>query len=142
MKSTNLTSRSALTRPGLAASKVMLACVLAGAVVASCSSHPLDSESERSGWKGTTVAPSEALITDGHRIAQRECASCHSIDKASVSSNLSAPPLRDVLQTNDPDFLAYRLIDAMRVGHDAMPLFDFDARSADALVAYIKSISE
>lgn len=99
------------------------------------------SESERSGWAGTSADIDPEQAADGQRIAQRECASCHSIDRASVSPNPSAPPLREVLAMNDPDFLAYRFIDAMRVGHDEMPLFDFDVRSADALIAYIKSIS-
>lgn len=99
------------------------------------------SESERSGWAGTSADVDPEQAADGQRIAQRECASCHSIDRTSVSPNQSAPPLREVLAMNDPDFLAYRFIDAMRVGHDEMPLFDFDVRSADALIAYIKSIS-
>ena len=42
---------------------------------------------------------------------------------------------------NDPDALAYRFIDAMRVGHDEMPRFDFDIRAADALIAYLESIN-
>jgi hypothetical protein len=29
----------------------------------------------------------------------------------------------------------------MRIGHDEMPLFDFNVRAADALIAYIKSIT-
>lgn len=120
--------------------RTILVCLLAGAFASACAQQPMSFESERSGWKGTTVSPDDALVTEGQRVAQRECASCHSIDATSVSPNLSAPPLREVLLLNDPDFLAYRLIDAMRIGHDAMPLFDFDARSADALVAYIKSI--
>ncbi len=120
--------------------RAIIACALAGAFVSACAQQPMSFESERSGWKGTTVSPDKELAAEGQRIAQRECASCHSIDTLSVSPNLSAPPLREVLLINDPDFLAYRLIDAMRIGHDAMPLFDFDARSADALVAYIKSI--
>lgn len=99
------------------------------------------SESERKGWGGIGADADPGQIADGQRIAQRECASCHSIDATSVSPIQSAPPLRDVLAMNDPDFLAYRFIDAMRIGHDEMPLFDFDIRSADALIAYIKSIN-
>lgn len=99
------------------------------------------SEVERSGWGGTDVELDPLQIDTGRHIAQRECAGCHSIDSTSVSPNPTAPPLREVLALNDPEFLAYRFIDAMRVGHDEMPLFDFDVRSADALIAYIKSIS-
>jgi len=99
-------------------------------------------EAERSGWAGSKGELDPVMVESGRHIAQRECASCHSIDSKSVSPNLSAPPLRDVLALNDPEFLAYRFIDAMRVGHDEMPLFDFDVRSADALIAYIESISD
>jgi mono/diheme cytochrome c family protein len=108
-----------------------------------CATEPTTpaSEAEREGWPGSTVEIRLDDVAAGKIIAQRECASCHAIDAYSTSRNLSAPPLREVLAINDPDFLAYRFIDAMRVGHDEMPLFDFDVRSADALVAYIKSIS-
>jgi mono/diheme cytochrome c family protein len=98
-------------------------------------------EAERSGWPGTTNDIDLDQIAAGKVIAQRECASCHAIDLHSSSMNVSAPPLREVLAFNDADFLAYRFIESMRVGHDEMPLFDFDVRSADTLIAYIKSIS-
>lgn len=48
--------------------------------------------------------------------------------------------MRDVLFLNDAEWVGYRLIDVVRMGHDNMPLFDFDVRSADQLIAYIKSI--
>lgn len=102
----------------------------------------VQTEVERSGWAGSKEKLDPVLVESGRHIAERECASCHSIDSKSVSRNLSAPPLRDVLALNDPEFLAYRFIDAMRIGHDEMPLFDFDVRSADALIAYIESISD
>jgi hypothetical protein len=43
---------------------------------------------------------------------------------------------------NEADWVAYRLIDGMRLGHDNMPLFDFDVRSADALMAYISTLND
>lgn len=105
-------------------------------------SSDVQTEAERSGWAGSKGELDPVMVESGRHVAERECASCHSIDSKSVSPNLSAPPLRDVLALNDPEFLAYRFIDAMRVGHDEMPLFDFDVRSADALIAYIESISD
>lgn len=100
------------------------------------------SESEEKGWAGTSLEPDATQIAEGRRIAETECAVCHAIDLFSRSPNPAAPPLREVLAVNDPDSLAYRFIDALRIGHDEMPLFDFDIRAADALVAYLKSISE
>lgn len=126
----------------LALATVICLVMVAGCVLADpVAGIQARSESERSGWAGTSTGVDPEQAADGQRIAQRECASCHSVDRTSVSPNPSAPPLREVLAMNDPDFLAYRFIDAMRVGHDEMPLFDFDVRSADALIAYIKSIS-
>lgn len=113
------------------------------AVLGGCSddgSQASQSESEPAGW-GREEQPAENEVAEGKRIAERECASCHAIDRTSRSPNTAAPPLREVLAANDPENIAYRFIEAMRVGHDAMPLFDFDVKTADALIAYIKSIS-
>ena len=101
------------------------------------------SESERVGWKGGgSAAPDARTIAEGRRIAQSKCASCHSIDQSSVSPNPGAPAFRDFVFLNEPDWVAYRLIDGMRLGHDSMPLFDFDVRSADALMAYISTLND
>jgi len=100
------------------------------------------SESEAKGWKGAPQGTQDSeLVAAGRRIAERECSSCHAIDRASRSPKPGVPPLRDVLALNDADNLAYRFIDGMRVGHDKMPRFDFDIRAADALVAYLGTIS-
>ena len=127
----------------------LIAVVLA-AQAASCAAPAEDSgrdlmahsESEATGWKGVDLDSQDPLqIATGREIAEQQCVSCHAIDRHSPSPNRDAPPLRDVLTVNDPDRLAYRFIDALRVGHDEMPLFDFDVRSADALIAYLQSIS-
>lgn len=125
------------------ATLVSAACLLVAACATQASPAAVEprSESEKQGWSGTASAPDAAQIADGRRIAERECSSCHAIDARSKSPNPTAPPLRDVLAMNDPDALAYRFIDAMRVGHDEMPRFDFDIRAADALIAYLESIN-
>lgn len=101
------------------------------------------SESEMTGWNGVDLEKADpGQVAAGRGIAERECASCHAIDRTSASPNKAAPPLRDVLALyDDSEQLAYRFIDAMRVGHDEMPLFDFDVRATDALIAYIKSVT-
>lgn len=116
--------------------------VAAALLLAACQSGPPASgEAEAKGWPGAAVSADPAQIEAGKAIAEKQCAQCHAIDRASRSTNPAAPPLRDVLAVNDADNLAYRFIEAMRVGHDEMPVFDFDVRAADALVAYIASIS-
>jgi cytochrome c len=121
--------------------------IVAGAALvalAACASAmpPADGEAEASGWPGVALNADPAQIAAGRQIAERECAQCHAVERTGKSPNPEAPPLRNVLAVNDAESLAYRFIEAMRVGHDAMPLFDFDVRAADALIAYIATISE
>ena len=100
------------------------------------------SETAAVGWPGGKTYPLDPVdVVRGREIAERECASCHAIDRKSASPKEGVPPLRDVLELYEADNLAYRFIEGMRVGHDDMPLFDFDVRAADTLIAYISTIS-
>jgi mono/diheme cytochrome c family protein len=100
------------------------------------------SETAAAGWQGDkTGRPEPSDIERGRQIAERECSSCHAVDRTSRSPKAGAPPLREVLGLYEADNLAYRFIEGMRVGHDDMPLFDFDIRTADVLIAYIGTIS-
>ena len=126
-------------RNSLATGIVVVLLAVAGCVNADRNA----SESARAGWRGVATDPPEAEdIATGRRIAQSECASCHSIDTSSVSPNPAAPPFREFAFLNEPDWVAYRLIEGMRLGHDDMPLFDFDIRSTDALMAYLRSLND
>jgi mono/diheme cytochrome c family protein len=98
------------------------------------------SESARAGWAGAPIDADPAAIQEGKQIAERQCATCHAIGNRGGSLNPAAPPLRDVLALYETDNLAYRFIEGMRVGHDDMPLFDFDVKTADTLLAYIGSL--
>lgn len=116
--------------------------VLAFGACASATGGAVQSETAATGWKGDkSGSPDPADVAQGRAIAERNCASCHAIDRKSASPRPPAPPLRDVLALYEADNLAYRFIEGMRVGHDDMPRFDFDVRTADALVAYIGTIS-
>jgi mono/diheme cytochrome c family protein len=79
-------------------------------------------------------------IAEGRGIAVRECSACHAIDGGSTSPRREAPPLKTVLWRYDEEALATHLIEAIRVGHSGMPLFDFNVIGADALIAYLRSI--
>ncbi|MDP3739254.1 MAG: cytochrome c [Hyphomonadaceae bacterium] len=101
------------------------------------------SETAAVGWPGDKTGRLDpADVVRGRQIAERECAACHAIDRTSSSPKAGAPPLRDVLGLYEADNLAYRFIEGMRVGHDDMPLFDLDVRTADTLIAYIGTISD
>lgn len=117
-----------------------LLALVAVALLSACAGTQAAGEAEASGWKG--VAPSDpALVSAGQEIAQTQCASCHAIGSSTKSPLAGAPPLRDVLAAyEDDEVLAYRFIEGMRVGHNEMPLFNFDVRAADALIAYLASI--
>ena len=110
------------------------------ALLAACSTPPAG-EAEAAGWPGVAESSSE-LVAAGRGIAETQCAACHAIEARGASPLPGAPPLRDVLaRYEDEEGLAYRFINGMKVGHDEMPKFDFDVRSADALIAYLRSIS-
>lgn len=133
-RSRQLTARRLLLASGVAASLLAAAC--------QSNDQKPAGEAEAQGWGGAPLDADPEQVAAGKEIAERECAQCHAVDRTSKSPNETAPPLRDVLAINDADNLAYRFIEAMRVGHDDMPLFDFDVRSADSLIAYIASISQ
>ena len=98
------------------------------------------------GMAGCAASPSadtvesQAQVADGRAIAERECATCHALDKASASPRADAPPMRELLARYDKDALANDLIEGIKLGHQDMPQFDFNVIAADSLVAYLRSI--
>jgi cytochrome c len=82
----------------------------------------------------------DGQIAAGRQIAVRDCSSCHALDADSTSPRPSAPPLKKALWRYNEDALATHLIEAIRVGHGDMPVFDFSVIGADALIAYLRSI--
>ena len=138
-----------MTRTRVALAGNIIACLAAGLTLGGCiaagnlagNDRPA-SETAAVGWRGDkTGRPDPADVIRGRQVAERECSACHAIDRTSRSPKAGAPPLREVLVLYEADNLAYRFIEGMRVGHDDMPLFDFDVRTADILVAYIGTIS-
>jgi len=81
-----------------------------------------------------------SLADTGRDIAERECATCHAVHRTDVSPRDGAPPLRDILKLYDSDLLSNDLIEGIRTGHENMPVFDFDVRTTDALLAYMRSL--
>ena len=90
------------------------------------------------GIKNLQLDPGQ--IAEGRQIAIRTCSSCHALDDGSINPKPEAPPLKFVLARYDEDALATHLIEAIRVGHGDMPIFDFNVIGADALIAYLRSI--
>ena len=119
----------------------IVAMVCAAFAVTGCNGCVPTSETATKGWQGASMSSDPEALANGRRIATEQCASCHAIDRTAPSPRPDAPPLRNVLAVYDTDNLAYRFVEGMKVGHDDMPLFDFDIHTADDLLAYIASIS-
>lgn len=81
-----------------------------------------------------------AQVKAGRQIAVRDCSGCHALDSGSTSPNPEAPPLKTVLSFYDESALTSHLIEAIRIGHGEMPLFDLSVVGADTLIAYLRSI--
>lgn len=88
------------------------------------------------------TADEAILIAEGRAVAVAHCSSCHALDGVAESPNPAAPRMAELLGRYAPDMLANDLIEGVRVGHDEMPEFDFPVTAADALIAYLKSISK
>lgn len=104
--------------------------VLAFLALAACNAQPA----------GQVAQAADPLAADGRAIAERECARCHALDQSATSPRAGAPPMREMLARYQADALANDLITGIRVGHQDMPAFDFDVRTADALIAYLQSL--
>lgn len=88
------------------------------------------------------AAVSEAeLAQDGRDIAEAQCAGCHAVGAYGDSPMAPAPPFRMVLARYNAEVLEEELIAGIQVTHP-MPEFQFNPQSADALIAYLRSIQE
>lgn len=132
-------------------SRLMAALPLGAIALAGCAMSPerapqpvatrdLTVKARDSGWQTPRAPDDLRLVEGGRQIAKWGCASCHAIDRTSLSPRSDAPPLRLLLQEHDAETLARRFIEGGGVGHADMPVFDFNGLAADALIAYLKSL--
>lgn len=92
-----------------------------------------------------TPEPETAYAGDpvqGRDLAERLCASCHSIEPTGASPRTDAPPLRTVLAGYPADQLASDLQSARHVAFLSMPAFHLGEHGGADLVAYIASIND
>ncbi len=88
-----------------------------------------------------SLAQSEARIREGHELAEKFCARCHSIGLQGKSTHASAPPFREIVARGNVENLEEALGEGIVVGHPDMPQFQFKPRDVGALIAYLKSLS-
>jgi cytochrome c len=83
------------------------------------------------------------MIADGLEIAQTQCASCHVVTADGAQSpRADAPPFNTILSRYKADVLAEDLVNAIHLGHEDMPTFEFNPQGVDSLIAYLQSIQK
>ncbi len=78
----------------------------------------------------------------GKKIAEVNCAECHSVDRTGASKNTKSPPFRTLGQRYPLQELEESLGEGIMVGHEGpeMPLFEFEPQEIEDLMAYLKTI--
>jgi mono/diheme cytochrome c family protein len=109
----------------------MLALVVLGIALAGCANTNV--ESQRS-----PVAID--LASEGRRIAETRCASCHEIGEHGASRMPEAPPFRTLSERYPVTALEEAFAEGILVGHPAMPEFRFEPHEIDAIIAYLQSV--
>ncbi|MEM7005387.1 MAG: cytochrome c [Pseudomonadota bacterium] len=117
--------------------------VIAGLAAACQNSTPTDNFQEiASSDNGEMILMTADLIDQGRSIAERNCATCHSIGVEGDSPREGAPPLRYVLADLGIEALAIDFREHVQLGNEVMPEFNFGPLGTDALMAYLLSIDE
>ena len=93
---------------------------------------------------GGAVAQGDATTDQlalGRELVEVYCGACHSIEADGDSPHAQAPPFRDLHERYDVDWLEEGLVEGLVSGHPDMPEFEFDPDQAQAIIAYIKSLT-
>ena len=77
----------------------------------------------------------------GRELVETYCAACHNIDATGDSPHDAAPPFRTLHERYAVEDLTEGLVEGLVSGHPDMPEFEFDPIQAEAIVAYIKSLT-
>jgi mono/diheme cytochrome c family protein len=83
-----------------------------------------------------------ALVAEGHRLAEIHCARCHAIGPEGESRHPMSPPFRTLSRNYPVGALEEAFAEGVLVGHPDMPEFQFEPAQVDAIVAYLQSIQE
>ncbi len=86
-----------------------------------------------------TAQPSQ--IREGLSIATQECSGCHAIGLTDASTNLAAPPLRDLYKRYAVDALREEFLKGYQVAHPPMPRFQLPQAKVGPLLAFLKSLN-
>jgi len=81
-------------------------------------------------------------IAQGRRLAQANCARCHSIDKVGRSPLSIAPPFRTLHERYPVEDLEEPLAEGIMTGHPSMPEFRFDPDQIADFIAFLKTLEK
>ncbi len=90
----------------------------------------------------TAGQASAANIAQGRRLAQANCARCHSIDKAGPSPLSIAPPFRTLHERYPVEDLEEPLAEGIMTGHPSMPVFRFDPDQISDFIGFLKTLEK
>ena len=88
----------------------------------------------------SAVQAQDLSVTQGRRIAEANCATCHSVDKFSASPLPIAPPFRSLHLKYRVEDLEESLAEGITTGHPTMPQFRFESDQVRDFIAYLKSL--
>ena len=80
------------------------------------------------------------LIQKGKKLAQDNCAKCHSIKKTGASPNAEAPPFRTFSQKWPIESLEESLAEGIVTGHAAMPEVVFTPEEIGEFLEFLDSL--
>ena len=84
----------------------------------------------------------DKVLRRGERIVETYCARCHATGRRDASPLPHAPALRMLSRRYPLHYLAEALAEGIVTGHDEMPEFTFEPDDIEAVLAYMRSISE
>jgi mono/diheme cytochrome c family protein len=83
-----------------------------------------------------------ANVAQGRRLAQVNCARCHSIDRVGSSPFKPAPPFRTLHERYPVEDLEEPLAEGIMTGHRMMPEFRFDPDQIADFIAFLKTLEK
>ena len=93
------------------------------------------------GWpQATTVGYVSEGLRRGKAFARANCSQCHSIDRATRSPRIAAPPFRTLHKRYPVETLENALAEALSTGHPRMPEFRLDPGQVGDFISFLKSL--
>jgi len=116
------------------------AVLLAAGMLAACSNEPEPSLGVEPAPPEIVSIPVDEQLSEGQTMAEGMCATCHAIGPSGDSPHASAPPFHTLSEMYPVATLAEAFAEGIIVGHPDMPVFQFEPRNIDSLLAYIESV--